>query len=126
MEKVHNLFGDIEGFLRNNELAPVMKEKLLNLYSHPQKCVLLKTELAAVIDAGRPLVHATYVLEGDGPLLLSCYEEISKVSASFSSAYYPNVNAVARQTALESSNPGFEQTLIDYAKKCIQPARKYF
>ena len=66
------------------------------------------------------------MLEGDGPLLVQCYEELSKVSASFSTAYYPNTKAVARITAAESGNPAFEQTLIDYATQCIKPARDYF
>ena len=101
IEQVHNLYRDIEGFLQNNGMAPATKEKLLDMLSHRQKRVLLKMEVAAVVDAGRPLVQATYVLEGDGPLLVQCYEELSKVSASFSAAYYPNTKAVARITAAE-------------------------
>ena len=31
-------------------------------------------ELAVTVDAGKPFVQATYVLEGDGPLALQCYE----------------------------------------------------
>ena len=96
------------------------------MLSHRQKRVLLKMEVAAVVDAGRPLVQATYVLEGDGPPLVQCYEELSKVSASFSTAYYPNTKAVAQITAAESGNPAFEQTLIDYATQCIKPAIDYF
>ena len=126
IEQLHNLYGDIEGFLRNNDMAPATKEKLLGMLSHPQKRVLLKLELAVVIDAGRPLVQATYVLEGDGPLLVKCYKELSKVSASFSTAYYPNTKAIARATAAESGNPTFKQTLVDYATQCIQPAKEYF
>ena len=126
IEQVHNLYGDIQGFLQNNDMAPATKEKLLNMLSHLQKRVLLKMEVAAVVDAGRPLVQATYILEGDGPLLLQCYEELSKVSASFLTAYYPNIKAIARATAAESGNPAFEQTLSDYATQCIQPARDYF
>ena len=83
-------------------------------------------EFAVVIDAGRSLVEATYVLEGDGPLLVKCYKELSKVSASFSTAYYPNTKAIARATAAESCNPAFEQTLVDDATECIQPAKDYF
>ena len=124
IEQVHNLYGDIQGFLENNEMAPATKEKLLSLLCHPQKRVLLKVEIAAIVDAGRPLVKATYILEGDGPLVVQCYEELSKVSASFSTAYYPNTKA--QSTAEESGNPTFEQTLMDYATKCIEPAKSYF
>ena len=34
-------------------------------------------ELAISLDAGEPFVKATYQLEGDGPLVLSAYEEIT-------------------------------------------------
>ena len=40
IEQVHNLYGDIEGFLCNNDMAPATKEKLLDLLSHPQKRVI--------------------------------------------------------------------------------------
>ena len=126
IEQVHNVYGDIQGFLENNDMAPATKEKLLNLLRHPQKRVLLKVEIAAIVDAGRPLVRATYILEGDGPLVLQCYEELSKVSASFSTAYYPNTKAIARSTAEESGNPAYEQILLDYATECIEPAKSYF
>ena len=108
---MHNLYGDIEGFLRNNDMAPATKQKLLDLLSYPQKRVLLKMEIVAVIDAGRPLVKATYIFEGDGALLVKCYEELVKVSASYSTAYYPNTKAIARATSAESGNPTFEQTM---------------
>ena len=49
------------------------------MLSYSQKCLLLKMELAVVIDNGRPLVEATYVLKGIGPLLVKCYEEVNKV-----------------------------------------------
>ena len=39
MEQVHNVYGDIEGFLHNNDMASATKEKLLDLLSHPQKNV---------------------------------------------------------------------------------------
>ena len=93
------------------------------MLSHSQKRVLSKMEVAAaVIDTGRPLVEETYLLEGDGPLLFKGYKELSKVSASFSTAYYPNTKTIARATAAEAA---FE-TYIDYATQCIQPAKDFF
>lgn len=75
MEQQHNLYGDVEGFLRNSDMAPATKKKLLDIMSHPQKRVLLKIELAVVIDVGRLLVKATYLLQGDSTLMFQCYEE---------------------------------------------------
>ena len=39
-------------------------------------------ELAVTVDAGMPSVQATYNLEGDGPLALTCYETISALYAA--------------------------------------------
>ena len=39
-------------------------------------------ELAITVDAGEAFVKACYTLEGDGPLVLSCYEVLSTVKAS--------------------------------------------
>ena len=90
------------------------------------KKILFKTELAGVVDAGRPLVKATYILEGDGLLIIQANEQVRKVEASFATAYYPNPQAVARSIALTASNPTLKQSLIDYAKTCVLPSREYF
>lgn len=57
-------------------------------------------------------MKATYVLEGDGALAFRAFEEISKLKAVISTAYYPNVVAVANK--LSSGRPVREQQLIDY------------
>ena len=50
--------------------------------------------MAAVDDWGEPFVSATYYLEGDSPLALTCNEMIEKVSATLHSAHTPNVRAI--------------------------------
>ena len=40
----------------------------------------LDIELAAMIDAGKHFVQATYYLEGDGPLVFTCYERLVRIS----------------------------------------------
>ena len=59
----------------------------------------------------------------DGALIFCAYEEISKLQAVIHSAYYPNVNAVAKKL---SGNATQQQQLIDYAKSCVQPGYQYF
>ena len=49
-----------------------------------------------MIDIGEQFVRSTYNLEGDGTLMVNCYEEIVKLQSVISSAYYPNVTAVPR------------------------------
>ena len=41
-------------------------------------------------------VNATYFLEGDGPLIFTCYERLSAVSKAVAVDSYPNTAAVAR------------------------------
>jgi hypothetical protein len=36
------------------------------------KKLYLEVEFAAIVDAGKPFVQTTYLLEGDGPLALKC------------------------------------------------------
>ena len=76
-------------------------------------------ELAVTVDAALPFVKATYVLEGDGPLALSCYETISSLNAAARQANYNNLAAVASN--LSSGDTVMEEHLIDHAKSCVQP-----
>ena len=81
-------------------------------------------ELAITIDAGEPFVKATYRLEGDGPLALKAYEEISLLRSTISNEHYPNVLAVANEVA--GGVPSHKNQLITYAKACVKPAFDYF
>ena len=67
------------------------------------------------MDVGEPFVKATYRLEGDGPLVLSVYEEIAALRVAISHQYYPN--AVA--TKLPSNRFNLKQQLLDYGKVCV-------
>ena len=60
------------------------------------KSCQLQMEVAITIDAGESFVKSTYVLEGDGELAFRALEEVSKIRAVISTAYYPNVIAVQR------------------------------
>ena len=71
-----------------------------------------------------PFVKATYSLDGDGPLALTCYEAISALNAAARQAYYPNLQAVAHTVSFGDSDA--EQELIVYAKSCVQPRIAYY
>ena len=99
MQQVLEQFGDVEPFLRENpDLSTATRAKLLEILLNPQQLLILKVELAAVVDIGVHFVKATYSLEGDGVLVLKCYEEILKIRAVIASDCYPNVQAVVRNT----------------------------
>ena len=85
---------------------------------------MLKVELATVVDIGTHFVNATYNLEGDGVLAVKCYEEILKIRAAISANYYPNLQAVSRESS--SGNPALQQQLIAHGISCIQPGLLYF
>ena len=70
-------FGDIEPFLKRNEdIGLALWPELLKMVIIVQSLANLKLELGAVIDVGEHFVKSTYTLEGDGPLVFICYEEI--------------------------------------------------
>lgn len=71
------------------------------------------------VDAGMPFVRATYSLEGDGPLALSCYEIISALKAAVQQAHYPNLQALTTQLAC--GNMQVQQQWTQYAISCVQP-----
>ena len=65
-------FGELQEFVANAErenVASQISRQLVDFLSDPDKVLSPKLELAAIVDVGEPLVKATYVLEGDGPLV---------------------------------------------------------
>lgn len=82
----------------------------------------MKIGLAVVVDWGEAFVKATYNLEGDAPLSLTCYEIIQEFISSIKVGNIPNVQAVANDI---SSNT-VQQQLVAYAKNCVEPPLYYF
>lgn len=67
---MHDTFGDVSSFLRNDSLPSVSAGKLRGILDDPAKCRKLKIEIAITVDAMTPFISSTYLLEGDGPLIL--------------------------------------------------------
>ena len=85
----------------------------------------LQLGLAAIVDWGEHFVKATYLLEGDGPIGLKCYEVIGEVLAAIHAAHCPNVQAVAKK--LEGKLRGVHMPqLLRYAESCVKPDLDYF
>ncbi len=125
MQNVMVQFGDIHPFLtKHSEIGPSLRGKLLDILNSASSVAQLKVELSAVIDIGEHFVKATYSLEGDGVLMVRCYEEIVKIRAVFSTGYYPNLQAVAR--SLAPTDVAVQQQWISYGLSCIQPGHDYF
>ena len=96
LKQVMLYFGDIVPFLQENELAPATATcgKILAILGDPVKSTRLQVELAILMDVGEHFVKATYSLEGDGPLVFSCFEVLSAVNASIHAAHLPNTQHV--------------------------------
>ena len=119
------VFGDVEPFLReNNNLSPACRTHLLELFDDPVSARDLEIELAAMIDAGQHFVTATYYLEGDGPLVFSCYDPLSALAHAIAIESYPNTEAKARQYA-DGNLPLYNQ-LVTQAKACINPGFRFY
>ena len=67
-----------------------------------------------------PFVKATYTLEGDGPLAVVAYHQVSLLYSHVSLEHYPKVDSVVRQLA--NINCTLEKHLIAYAKAACIPA----
>ena len=119
MNQLLKLFGDVLPFLEENTgLSSATRGKLLSILHYPQQKSYLMVELAVTVDAGMPFVQATYNLEGDGPLALTCYKTISALNAAARQAYYPNLRAVTSE--ISSGNSLIESDLVQHTKSCVQ------
>ncbi len=93
-KQLMELFGDILPFLEDSGLAT--RAKMKEILGNAQSKGKLMLELAITIDAGQPFVEMTYKLEGDGPLALSCYEEIVKLTETI---HFPNLTRTANDVS---------------------------
>ena len=74
MKQILEYFGDVESFLReNNHPVPATRRQLLDISNEPSDVKDLELEQAALIDIGSHFVTATYYVEGDVPLIFTCY-----------------------------------------------------
>ena len=120
-------FGDVEPFLHCNEdIAPATKSKLLSFFTDNKKKSKLKMELAIVIDYGQNFLKATYDLEGDGPLILRCFEIIDTLCIAIKSLDSRSPNAEAVANKLSRGSITYKKNLIEYARACLQPGIVYF
>ena len=53
-----------------------------------------------------------------------CFEVIESLTAAVHTAYFPNLEAVARD--LSGSSTSAAQQLVAYGKSCVQPGQEYF
>ena len=66
-----------------------------------------------------PFIEATYNLEGDGSLALTCYETNQEVISSKEVTNIPNLQAIVKDI---SSATAVQQQPIAYGKNCVKQA----
>ena len=82
--------------------------------------------MAATVDWGEPFVKACYVLEGDGPLVLKCYEVIERVRLSVLTENIPSVRALSEKVTRQLRSHPLHDQWVDYARACVQSGIDYF
>lgn len=111
------------------DISANTRRKLLQILEDPVKMSRLQVKLAAVIDAGKQFVKATYRLEGDGPLALKCYEIVHMhyLFAGIHVQHFPNLLAVAQKISRGTGSASRrQQQWTDYGKACVAPGLQYF
>ena len=89
------------------------------LFTDNEKKSKLKMELAIVIDYGENFVKATYDLEGDGPLILHCFEIIDTLCNAIKSLDNHSLNAEAVSNDLSRGSVTCKKSSIEYARTCV-------
>ena len=121
-------FGYVQRFLEDavrKNVAPQISRPLVDILEDPSKVFSLKLELAAMVDVGESSDKATYALEGDGPLVFSCFEMLQGLSNACQNVHLPNVHDVA--VSIVNEDPSQNVAALEReAKRSIEPAIQCF
>ena len=91
---------------------------------------LAELEMCAVVEGGRPLVQATYFLEGDGLCILYCYDWLMHLDTTFNVGYYPLIDEfIAKLVRHDPEGPQKNRRvehLKSYAMDVLEEGYRYF
>ena len=85
--------------LRERQICPANVSHILEMLANNDQEKRLQLELAAVVDVAEPFVKATYILEGDGELVFTCYSALQQLATHASEVRYTNLAAKAAEVA---------------------------
>ena len=69
------MFSDVQPILEEkSDIGCAVHARMLAILHDLTRIVYLKVELAVIVDAGKQLAQTTYNHEGDGPLVLHCFD----------------------------------------------------
>ena len=94
------------------------------MFNDIQSNCFLVVELAAVVDAGKPMVESTYILEGDGALAWNSYQLLIFMQNSDNVVNLPNLTAVSWH--ISGGKPVVAQQCYQYGVAAVQSGWDYF
>ena len=78
LAQLHRLFHHVQPFVNNLEGCPATRANLLCVFQNSKDFEQLHLQLAITIDTGKVFVMKTYILEGDGELIVEAYSHLHK------------------------------------------------
>ena len=99
-------FAEIQTVCVVNNRAATLRQ-LEEMLLDGQTKTFFQVEVAAVVDTGKPMVEATYILDGDGTLAWKCYKQLLVIQNSINAAHLPILRAVLRH--ISGENPAVGQ-----------------
>lgn len=112
--------------------------RLVQIATDKSFCARLHLELAVVVAVAKPLVEATYLLEGNGPLALIAYDQVMRVKKHFEihkeNATWPGVPEAITQYTVEMAEVvgddmnenEFRVTTVEEVIGIVEPVEEYF
>ena len=94
------------------------------MFNDVQSNCFLLVELAAVVDADKPMVESTYILEGDGALAWNSYQLLIFMQNSDNVVNLPNLTAVSWH--ISGGKPVVAQQCYQYGVAAVQSGWDYF
>ena len=89
LAQLHRLFHHVQPFLNNLEGCPATRANLLRVFQNSKDFEQLRLQLAITIDTGKVFVMKTYILEGDGELIVEAYSHLQEVATASALEQYP-------------------------------------
>ena len=124
LAQLHRLFRHVNVFLADLQSCPSTVAKLKRVLEDPDEQTQLRLQLAITIDMGKPIVQKTYLLEGDGEMVVDAYACLQELCSAAAVENYPETIATADDIA--GGNAAAAAAMVTQAKVFVAPAVQYF
>ena len=124
LQQLYTLFDHVSPFLQALECSPTVQASLLHVMNSPDDLRCLRMQLAVTVDAGKLFVKKTYLLEGDGEMVVDTYVHLQELLTACSLENYPE--AAVQAQAIAGDNAQQVRQLMAQAKDCVAPTIHYF